>query len=111
MKGTCVLLASILAASTTVALSSTPCSDQEFAHALAEKRRTKNLGRRDNKFAPRFDGLRFIETLITAHRRMTMEQINYTPHLEEGIASENLVVALYTNYSLADCDFTSISKL
>ncbi|KAG6533401.1 hypothetical protein ZIOFF_007269 [Zingiber officinale] len=22
----------------------------------------------DNKFAPRFDGLRFIETLVTAHR-------------------------------------------
>ncbi|KAM3390091.1 hypothetical protein ACQJBY_011953 [Aegilops geniculata] len=25
-------------------------------------------GGRDDKFAPRFDGLRFIETLVTAHR-------------------------------------------
>ncbi|CAD6212381.1 unnamed protein product [Miscanthus lutarioriparius] len=27
-----------------------------------------NGGRRGDRFAPRFDGLRFIETLVTAHR-------------------------------------------
>lgn len=33
-----------------------------------EKQQMKNKKSSEEKFAPRFDGLRFIETLVTAHR-------------------------------------------
>ncbi|KAL6556971.1 hypothetical protein OROHE_006847 [Orobanche hederae] len=59
MKGTCVLVALVVAAST-VALSSS-----------ADKGKSVNAGGASEgkkKQAPRFDGLRFIETLVTAHR-------------------------------------------
>ncbi|PIN10411.1 hypothetical protein CDL12_16999 [Handroanthus impetiginosus] len=62
MKGTCALVASVVAASTAALTSSTSC---------ANKGKTVNsLGAtaRKEKHAPRFDGLRFIETLVTAHR-------------------------------------------
>ncbi|KAL5225576.1 hypothetical protein ABZP36_012215 [Zizania latifolia] len=33
-----------------------------------ERRRAAAAGAAEDRFAPRFDGLRFIETLVTAHR-------------------------------------------
>ncbi|WOG98751.1 hypothetical protein DCAR_0418096 [Daucus carota subsp. sativus] len=33
-----------------------------------KQKQIKNSKSSDDKFAPRFDGLRFIETLVTAHR-------------------------------------------
>ncbi|CDP12248.1 unnamed protein product [Coffea canephora] len=86
MKGSsCALVVCVLSAST-VALSSssgdrhltfaTPCPNQEFSQSSASSpagnERGKNWGRKASlekeNFAPRFDGLRFIETLVTAHR-------------------------------------------
>nr|XP_009764279.1 PREDICTED: uncharacterized protein LOC104216016 [Nicotiana sylvestris] len=87
MKGSCTLVASMLAAST-VAISSTSYSsssaDPDFTchsastegvgySSLTENPRSENsrklpLRSEKEKFTPRFDGLRFIETLITAHR-------------------------------------------
>ncbi|KAF8379810.1 hypothetical protein HHK36_029259 [Tetracentron sinense] len=75
MKGSGTLVASVLAAST-VALTSSgerdvafhPCSNEDSSSsgkdAVSSSRRSSEKG----KFAPRFDGLRFIETLVTAHR-------------------------------------------
>nr|XP_016432974.1 PREDICTED: uncharacterized protein LOC107759523 [Nicotiana tabacum] len=87
MKGSCTLVASMLAAST-VAISSTsyssssaepdvtfhsPSTEGLGCSSSTEKRRSDNsrkqpLRSEKEKFTPRFDGLRFIETLITAHR-------------------------------------------
>ncbi|KAI5019243.1 hypothetical protein ZWY2020_044131 [Hordeum vulgare] len=35
---------------------------------LLRQQGSSSSGGRDDRFAPRFDGLRFIETLVTAHR-------------------------------------------
>ncbi|KAB1207763.1 hypothetical protein CJ030_MR4G022219 [Morella rubra] len=80
MKGSCTLVASVLAAST-VALGSSssaadrdtsarPCSNEGFYSSSSSAKNDAANSRRssEEKFAPRFDGLRFIETLVTAHR-------------------------------------------
>ncbi|EEF43465.1 uncharacterized protein LOC8288865 [Ricinus communis] len=77
MKGTCTLVASVLAAST-VAFSAGdsdvafhPSSNQGSSSSVMGKLGASNAcapSSDKEKFAPRFDGLRFIETLITAHR-------------------------------------------
>ncbi|GMY30661.1 hypothetical protein FCV25MIE_25903 [Fagus crenata] len=79
MKGSCTLVASVLAAST-VALSSSssagdrdpsfhPFSNEGFSSASSKSCAPNSHGSTEKeKFAPRFDGLRFIETLVTAHR-------------------------------------------
>ncbi|XVF10284.1 hypothetical protein REPUB_Repub07fG0169500 [Reevesia pubescens] len=76
MKGSGPLVATVLVASA-VALSSSSSSAGVYDVSFSPS--TSNLGARNGasrnctaseneKFAPRFDGLRFIETLITAHR-------------------------------------------
>ncbi|KDP25223.1 hypothetical protein JCGZ_20379 [Jatropha curcas] len=78
MKGACTLVASVVAAST-VAISSSSAGDRDVAfYPCSNEGSTPANGRHrvpggcasldKEKFAPRFDGLRFIETLITAHR-------------------------------------------
>uniref|UniRef100_A0A0A0KQK5 Uncharacterized protein n=1 Tax=Cucumis sativus TaxID=3659 RepID=A0A0A0KQK5_CUCSA len=84
MKGSCTLLASVLAAST-MAFSSSSSSSSSFtgdrdlplyslSHQgfVSESGANRGCGADSSsekeKFAPRFDGLRFIETLVTAHR-------------------------------------------
>ncbi|CAN6585749.1 hypothetical protein ACFX13_015292 [Malus domestica] len=68
MKGSGPLVASVVAAST-MALTTSSSSNQGFSSPA-----TKNGGKNSHtasdkdKFEPRFDGLRFIETLVTAHR-------------------------------------------
>ncbi|KAK6162231.1 hypothetical protein DH2020_002072 [Rehmannia glutinosa] len=62
MKGTCALVASVVAASTVAVTSSTSCADK----GKSVNPRGPSAGK--EKYAPRFDGLRFIETLVTAHR-------------------------------------------
>ncbi|KAG2319349.1 hypothetical protein Bca4012_054397 [Brassica carinata] len=80
MKKSGILAASIsAAASATTAISAT--TNTTVSLSLPEsnlsrqdsegKQRKKKKGSEeggDEKFAPRFDGLRFIETLVTAHR-------------------------------------------
>uniref|UniRef100_A0A7N0T735 Secreted protein n=1 Tax=Kalanchoe fedtschenkoi TaxID=63787 RepID=A0A7N0T735_KALFE len=82
MKGSssCSLVASVFAASTAALASSssthgdasfTPCccegSHLTSSRGSAKSAETNSAAAKD-KFAPRFDGLRFIETLVTAHR-------------------------------------------
>ncbi|CAI0441845.1 unnamed protein product [Linum tenue] len=81
MKGSCTLVASMIAAST-VALSSSSSAPPNSAgdREVVAVHPTVNQGSRlssareqeqeekQGKFVPRFDGLRFIETLVTAHR-------------------------------------------
>ncbi|KAI3469135.1 hypothetical protein Pfo_025798 [Paulownia fortunei] len=62
MKGTCALVASVVAASTVAVTSSNSCAHK----GKSVNSRGASTGK--EKYAPRFDGLRFIETLITAHR-------------------------------------------
>ncbi|RWR97514.1 hypothetical protein CKAN_02695100 [Cinnamomum micranthum f. kanehirae] len=83
MKRTGALVASMAAASATAisSSSSSPSSfpshtPTTFKEGDGEKRKndgdcrscTKSSTTSTEKFAPRFDGLRFIETLVTAHR-------------------------------------------
>ncbi|XP_010242924.1 PREDICTED: uncharacterized protein LOC104587146 [Nelumbo nucifera] len=81
MKKSGVLMASMAAASATaISASSTPSSSDFYANSKIQPSREDSVSSngRDNsssrrqppadKFAPRFDGLRFIETLVTAHR-------------------------------------------
>ncbi|XP_023520500.1 uncharacterized protein LOC111783920 [Cucurbita pepo subsp. pepo] len=81
MKGSCTLLASVLAASTMAFSSSSSSSNEDRDLALnppsregfvSESGSNRGCGSdasaEKEKFAPRFDGLRFIETLVTAHR-------------------------------------------
>ncbi|KVI04263.1 hypothetical protein Ccrd_017424 [Cynara cardunculus var. scolymus] len=71
MKRPGFVAASMAAASATTAISASKPSDQDhglksinhLADSSPEKRSCCS-----EKFAPRFDGLRFIETLVTAHR-------------------------------------------
>ncbi|XP_057510909.1 uncharacterized protein LOC130793298 [Actinidia eriantha] len=83
MKGSWTLITSVLAAST-VALTSSSNRDLAFYPSSNEgyspsSSSSSSLGKGGvssshrsssykEKFAPRFDGLRFIETLVTAHR-------------------------------------------
>ncbi|KAI7980414.1 hypothetical protein LOK49_Contig152G00008 [Camellia lanceoleosa] len=88
MKGSCTLVASMLAASTVALTSSSssstspdrdlsfnPCFIEVYSSSSSSSFSDKG-GVSDShlsssgkdKFAPRFDGLRFIETLVTAHR-------------------------------------------
>ncbi|KAM1073687.1 hypothetical protein TB1_018024 [Malus domestica] len=68
MKGSGSLVTSVVAIST-VALTTSSPSNQGFS-SLATKngRQNLNLTSDKDKFEPRFDRLRFIETLVTAHR-------------------------------------------
>ncbi|KAB5534928.1 hypothetical protein DKX38_018129 [Salix brachista] len=68
MKGLCALVASVLTASAVAmssASSSSPMVSKGSSRSLSIE---KNGGSNKAKFAPRLDGLRFIETLVTAHR-------------------------------------------
>ncbi|RZB76838.1 hypothetical protein D0Y65_034992, partial [Glycine soja] len=62
---------SVLAASVAAAASATAASLSSSSHQ-DERRSRENTSSQNSssteKFAPRFDGLRFIETLVTAHR-------------------------------------------
>ncbi|KAF3327062.1 hypothetical protein FCM35_KLT07180 [Carex littledalei] len=55
----------ITAACASVAISQQSLSSREGSMRSAGSDQTRNC---EDKFAPRFDGLRFIETLVTAHR-------------------------------------------
>ncbi|PON73499.1 hypothetical protein PanWU01x14_056810 [Parasponia andersonii] len=76
MKGSGTLVASVLAASTVALGSSSGDRDVSFYSSSNEgvssssgSKKVPNTTTSDKeKFAPRFDGLRFIETLVTAHR-------------------------------------------
>ncbi|KAF9673094.1 hypothetical protein SADUNF_Sadunf11G0113000 [Salix dunnii] len=69
MKGLCALVASVLTASAVAmsssASSSSPMVSKGSSRSLSME---KNGGSNKEKFTPRLDGLRFIETLVTAHR-------------------------------------------
>ncbi|KAK4747977.1 hypothetical protein SAY87_014563 [Trapa incisa] len=77
MKGSCTLLLSVLTASTAALTTSgpaspadpscapQPCSKQVQSYQSNVKTDSSSLS---EKFATRFDGLKFIETLVTAHR-------------------------------------------
>ncbi|KAJ6887275.1 hypothetical protein NC651_027572 [Populus alba x Populus x berolinensis] len=72
MKGSRTLVASVLTAST-AALSSSTTSASSSSHKVSEVSSRslsmeKNGGFKKEEFEPRFDGLSFIETLVTAHR-------------------------------------------
>lgn len=78
MKGSCTLVASVLAASTVAFTSSSAAGDRDAALNLCSIQGSCSMGKNNassscmslekEKFAPRFDGLRFIETLVTGHR-------------------------------------------
>ncbi|GAV75111.1 hypothetical protein CFOL_v3_18590 [Cephalotus follicularis] len=72
MKGSCTLVASVLAASTVAMTSSSSNGDLDVAyHPCCNQGMSVKSGGLESekeKFAPRFDGLRFIETLVTGHR-------------------------------------------
>ncbi|PIM99856.1 hypothetical protein CDL12_27644 [Handroanthus impetiginosus] len=68
-----LVAASVAAASATAILASSPSIKTHFPREDDSSRKTsENSGSQGSsspdKFAPRFDGLRFIETLVTAHR-------------------------------------------
>ncbi|CAK7357459.1 unnamed protein product [Dovyalis caffra] len=66
MKGSCTLVASVVAASTVALSSSTPSSSSPVVEdSSRSSSMEKNSGSNQEKFAPRFDGLRFIETLCS----------------------------------------------
>ncbi|KAL0394551.1 UNVERIFIED_CONTAM: hypothetical protein Slati_4421300 [Sesamum latifolium] len=71
MKGSCALVASVVAASTVAFTSSTSGGrDVSFNSCANQGKSVNSRGVSDGKgkYAPKFDGLRFIETLVTAHR-------------------------------------------
>ncbi|KAK8481986.1 hypothetical protein V6N13_017646 [Hibiscus sabdariffa] len=78
MKVSGLFAASMAAASASAALisapsSSSPLTGNSYFQFSSEKETgqensTTKKSSLNEKFAPRFDGLRFIETLITAHR-------------------------------------------
>ncbi|KAM0046331.1 hypothetical protein Hdeb2414_s0009g00314931 [Helianthus debilis subsp. tardiflorus] len=63
LSSSAVAAASVLAAST-AALSSHPSSSVQDLRGV----KGGEMKVEKEKFAPRFDGLKFIETLVTAHR-------------------------------------------
>ncbi|XVF01990.1 hypothetical protein REPUB_Repub04eG0137600 [Reevesia pubescens] len=78
MKKSSLFAASVAAASATaISASSSPSSsnftcNSNLHFSIEEKKEHENSAIKKSasteKFAPRFDGLRFIETLVTAHR-------------------------------------------
>ncbi|KAK8521050.1 hypothetical protein V6N13_077173 [Hibiscus sabdariffa] len=75
MKGSGPLVASVLAASTVALTSSSSTGVQHVTFSPISSHQESRSGASRNctasereKFAPRFDGLKFIETLVTAHR-------------------------------------------
>ncbi|KAI4322669.1 hypothetical protein L6164_022340 [Bauhinia variegata] len=66
------LLAASLAAASATAVSASSSPSMQISHQDMAQRDHENCSSvrssAPEKFAPRFDGLRFIETLITAHR-------------------------------------------
>ncbi|KAK8529607.1 hypothetical protein V6N13_102512 [Hibiscus sabdariffa] len=77
MKISGLFAASMAAASASAALISAPSSSPLTGNSNLQFSSEKETGQENSttkkstlteKFAPRFDGLRFIETLITAHR-------------------------------------------
>ncbi|KAI3465757.1 hypothetical protein Pfo_022420 [Paulownia fortunei] len=74
MKKSGIIAASVAAASAT-AISSASSSSSKFHFTREDdipRKTSENSASQgsssSDKFAPRFDGLRFIETLVTAHR-------------------------------------------
>ncbi|GMP71699.1 hypothetical protein CsSME_00030003 [Camellia sinensis var. sinensis] len=65
MKKSGILAAASMAAASATAISSSPSSSPPSTSST--KHRDNYVASAD-KFAPRFDGLRFIEPLVTAHR-------------------------------------------
>ncbi|KAF7805930.1 hypothetical protein G2W53_038091 [Senna tora] len=75
MKKSGLLAAYVAAASATAASVSSPASSASLQISHQDGMVQKDHGNSSSassssteKFAPRFDGLRFIETLVTAHR-------------------------------------------
>ncbi|KAI3765461.1 hypothetical protein L2E82_15495 [Cichorium intybus] len=74
MKKSGFFAASMAAASATTAISGSSFKNQNSLedHGRSSKHSQDSTTDKTNscveKFAPRFDGLRFIETLVTAHR-------------------------------------------
>ncbi|KAL1069513.1 hypothetical protein V6Z11_D12G272100 [Gossypium hirsutum] len=75
MKGSGPLVATVLVASTVALTSSSSAGVQHVSFSpTSSNQESQNSASRNRtalereKFAPRFDGLRFIETLVTAHR-------------------------------------------
>ncbi|CAL5188600.1 unnamed protein product [Lathyrus oleraceus] len=66
MKSCLLLVASVTAASAIIVPDS--FSPYVSPHEGGTQRGKNGSSASRNKFTPRFDGLRFIETLITAHR-------------------------------------------
>ncbi|CAJ1956574.1 unnamed protein product [Sphenostylis stenocarpa] len=67
MKKSGLLAASVAAASATAASLSSSSSHQDESRTR-DNASSQSSSSSTEKFAPRFDGLRFIETLVTAHR-------------------------------------------
>ncbi|CAN8326250.1 unnamed protein product [Cochlearia groenlandica] len=68
MKKSGILTASIYATAVSAVSTNTSVSFSLPDQDSKEKQRKTTKDSEDEKFAPRFDGLRFIETLVTAHR-------------------------------------------
>ncbi|XVE64580.1 hypothetical protein DITRI_Ditri07aG0111900 [Diplodiscus trichospermus] len=74
MKGTGSLVATVLTASAVALTSSSTAGIHDVSLSPTSNQGAKTgasrscAGSEQEKFAPRFDGLRFIETLVTAHR-------------------------------------------
>ncbi|KAK6919563.1 hypothetical protein RJ641_015467 [Dillenia turbinata] len=71
MKKTGLVAASMAAVSASSALSSSSssCNSKfQFSQQDSISSKDRENSSSQDKFAPRFDGLRFIETLVTAHR-------------------------------------------
>ncbi|CAN1139108.1 hypothetical protein LINPERPRIM_LOCUS24250 [Linum perenne] len=79
MKGPCCTVVASMIAASTVAFSSSSTTAAERGMASQGSRDYSSTGKslsccsgcgeeEQGKFVPRFDGLRFIETLVTAHR-------------------------------------------
>ncbi|KAJ8512349.1 hypothetical protein OPV22_002783 [Ensete ventricosum] len=71
MKKAGVFAASLAAVSSAALFTTNPSSSFKEGSGSSRKQDAAGSGSRrdaEDKFAPRFDGLRFIETLVTAHR-------------------------------------------
>ncbi|KAK2664403.1 hypothetical protein Ddye_002977 [Dipteronia dyeriana] len=68
MRGSSALVAASMVAASTVVLTSSSSANINRGFSSSNNRPSKCASSEKEKFAPRFDGLRFIETLVTAHR-------------------------------------------
>ncbi|XP_058217943.1 uncharacterized protein LOC131328967 isoform X2 [Rhododendron vialii] len=75
MKISGILAVASAAAASAAAISSPPPSSTSVPNSKSERsyyavssKSRENPTAASDKYAPRFDGLRFIETLVTAHR-------------------------------------------